>query len=167
MKNYIKIIVPIILLSTSIAFAQDIVETTNPEYTAIEIETTDRTVQSEATKVIYPVIFEKEDRKKLNQDRKIVKPTIEKIFKLTNNKDASYDREITIIYERPKAISYDFMLTEEGLKVWLVDTSMYIKKIHKVVENTEKEVDMLSTQGMYKIILDNDDMYEINVTNMK
>jgi len=167
MKNYIKIIVPIILLSTSIAFAQEIVEKNSAKYEVTDEEGMEANMQFEETRVIYPVIFEKEDKKKLNQDRKVVKPNVEKTFKLDNDSDVAYDREITIRYERPKAISYDFMLTNKGLKVWLVDTSMYIKKIHKVVGNTEKEVDMLSTQGMYKIILNNDDMYEINVTNMK
>lgn len=167
MKNYIKILVPTILLSTSIAFSQEVVKENIAKYSVVEVETTDNNIIYEETKAIYPVVFDEEDKNKLNQNRLLVAPNIVKTFKLDNDKDSAYDREITINYNRPNNINYDFMLTDEGLKVWLVDTNMYIEKIHKVVGNSEKKVPMLSREGMYKIILNTEEVYEINVTNMK
>lgn len=170
MKNYIKVLVPTILLSTSVAFAQN-ANDENPvlrkniaEYDVVEMELADNSKIIQETKATYEVVFDKDDRYKLNQERIVVPPKLETTFKLDSDRDSSYEREITIKYERPEDIRLDFMLTKSGLKVWSDD----MKEIHMIDENNnKKKVNMLSSEGMYHIISKDGKAYEIEVVDMK
>lgn len=172
MKNYIKLLVPTIVLSTTIAFAQndiqdEIVKENIAEYQIIESKIDDDSRILEDTKAIYPVVFDDDDAKKLNQDRIIIASRLETTFKLDTDKDFDYEREITINYIRPENFNYDFMLTEKGLKVWLDDNDMMVKEIHMIKTKKKKKVNMLTSKGMYNILLSNGEVYEIEVKNMK
>ena len=173
MKNYIKILVPTILLSTSIAFAQDSIDDSDivrenvAEYQIVEVELEDNMKMLQETKAMYPVVFDEDDKYKLNQDRIVVNPSLETTFKLDTDRDSNYEREITINYVRPENFSYEFMLTENGLKVWS-NKGMYVKEIHMIDDkNMKKKVNMLASEGMYNIIMKNGEVYEIEVTDMK
>ncbi|WP_430412195.1 hypothetical protein [Kordia sp.] len=174
MKNYIKLLVPVMLLSTPIAFAQsnniddEVVRENVAKYQIVELELEDDVRIMQETKAIYPVVFDESDENKVNQDRILVDPSLETTFKLDVDRDYDYEREITINYVRPENFNYDFMLTEEGLKVWLDDDGMMVKEIHMIDKNNKKKkVNMLTTKGMYNIILNNGETYEIEVKDMK
>ncbi|WP_046744979.1 hypothetical protein [Kordia zhangzhouensis] len=170
MKKYIKFLVPSILLSTSIAFAQDsvngdpVVRENSAAYEIVEMELENNSKIYQETKATYPVVFDESDRYKLNQDRIVVAPRLETTFKLDSDNDSTYEREITIKYVRPENFRYDFMLTENGLQVW----SNNMKEIHRIDSyNNKKKVNMLSSEGIYNIISTNGEVYEIEVVDMK
>lgn len=174
MKKYIKFLVPIIVFTSSFAISQEMIQDSpvvrenEAEYQIVEIELENDMKLLQETKAIYPVVFESEDEYKLNQDRIVVEPSLETTFKLDVDRDSNYEREITISYVRPKNFRYDFMLTEEGLKVWSHKKGMAVKEIHMIDgDNMKKKVNMLSNKGMYNIILANGDVHEIEVKDMK
>lgn len=174
MKNYIKFIVPTILLSTTFAFAQDtiddqeIVRENVAEYQMVDIETKDDIKIYRETKATFPVVFDADDKYKVNQDRILVAPSLETTFKLDVDRDSNYEREITINYVRPENFNYYFMLTEEGLKVWSDEVGISVKEIHMIDDNNKKKkVPMLTSKGMYNIVLANGETHEIEVKNMK
>ncbi len=174
MKNYIKILVPTILLSTSIAFAQDnvddseIVKENVAEYEIVEKAIASETRIYEETKATYPVAFDTDDEYNLNQERLIISPILETTFKLDINKDSNFEREITINYTKPDDFNYDFMLTRNGLNVWCTEKGMSVKNIYMIdAYNNKKKVNMLTKKGMYTIVMSNNDVYEIEVIDMK
>ncbi|AXG72341.1 hypothetical protein KORDIASMS9_04612 [Kordia sp. SMS9] len=174
MKNYIKILVPTIILSTSIAFAQDTVKASEivrenvTEYEIVEKAIASETRIYEETIATYPVAFDSEDKYDLNQERLIVSPILETTFKLDTNKDSNFEREITINYTKPDNFRYDFMLTRNGLNVWCTEKGMSVKEIHMIdAYNNKKKVNKLTKKGMYNIIMSNNDVYEIEVIDMK
>ncbi|WP_046758383.1 hypothetical protein [Kordia jejudonensis] len=174
MKNYVKLLVPALLLSTTVSFAQndtledEVVRENTAEYQVIEIETEDDMRILKETKATYPVIFDADDQYKLNQDRVLVDPILETTYKLDVDNDRDFEREITINYTRPRNFDYDFMLTENGLTVAYNRNGMMMKEIHMIDENnTKRKVNMLSTKGKYNIIMNNGEVYEIEVKDMK
>ncbi|WP_146169814.1 hypothetical protein [Kordia periserrulae] len=174
MKNYIKLLVPAIILSTSISFAQnnlkdsEIVRTNVTEYEIVEKAVNSEVRIYEDTKAVYPVAFENDDKYDLNQKRLIVAPALETTFKLDMDRDSNYEREITIKYVKPENFNYDFMLTRSGLNVWCTENGMKVKEIHRIEsDNKKKKVSMLTTKGMYNIIMSNNNVYEIEVIDMK
>ena len=93
---------------------------------------------------------------------------METTFRLDVDRDSNFEREITINYVRPENFMYEFMLTEQGLKVWSNDKMNSVKEIHMIDDmNKKKKVSMLTSESMYKIILTNGEMHEIEVTDMK
>lgn len=174
MKNYIKLLVPTLLLSTSVAFAQEeindneIVRQNEAEYSIVALETEDNMRVLQETKAVYPVVFDESDAYKVNQERILVDPKLETTFKLDTDRDSDFEREITISYTKPENVRYDFMLTNDGLQVWANKNGVYAKEIHMIDnKNMKKKVPMLSTKGMYNIIMSNGETYEIEVTDMK
>jgi len=174
MKTYIKLLVPTLLLSTTIAFAQsdvadsEIVRENSTEYQIVEKEIGSELRIYEETLATYPVAFESDDQYELNQERLMVSPSLETTFKLDIDRDANYEREITINYVNPEDFNYEFMLTNNGLNVWCTEKGMSVKAIHKMNANTtKKKVNMLTTEGTYKIHMSDDEVYEIEVIDMK
>lgn len=174
MKNYIKLLVPTILLSTTMSFAQNDISTSEIVRTNVtEYEIVEKAINSEVriyedTKAVYPVAFESDDKYDLNQERLIVAPALETTFKLDMDRDSNYEREITIKYIKPENFNYDFMLTKSGLNVWCTENGMKVKEIHKIESDyNKKKVNMLTKKGMYNIIMSNNDVYEIEVIDMK
>lgn len=174
MKNYIKLLVPTIILSTATAFAQtamndsDIIRENVAEYEIVEREINNDARIYEETTATFPVAFDDEDSYKLNQDRIVLPPSLETTFRLDIDNDRDYEREMTIRYTRPADFKFDFLLTTSGLKVDAIASNMNIKNIFMIDTPTMKRnVEMLSLVGKYHIEMSNGEKYEINVTYMK
>ena len=121
------------------------------------------TLAIEQTDVTYPLILEREDRYKVNQDRILAQPEITKVIMVDKDQDLLYDRMIKLNYEKPKHTSLEFVLTENGLTITSEDAEVKVKQIRKSTSNVP--VDIIQDEGSYIVSFTDGHNAEIQVEN--
>ncbi len=110
-----------------------------------------------------PILFKKEDRYKLNQDRRNIPQNITKIIMLDNDKDTDYEKKASLVYKRKGEELYNFNFTSKGLSVSSLHSQKTIMDIYKVVNNSFVETKLLDEAGLYKVIFTNGEKHLIDV----
>lgn len=177
MKN-LKLTVFALALSVTAAFAQETEKIGDPkmsdEWVVSDFERTELNdgkgdryyvKQWVITEVYTPVMLDPKDRYKLNQDIIYMPARVNKKVRLDYDSDDSYDKYVEFDYVRPKNSDVNFVVTNEGIWVSNKDSNVRATKITDVTVAMHKDVDKITTQGNYRIVLDNGETVDVKVSN--
>lgn len=117
------------------------------------------------TEVYTPVMLDPADRYKLNQDIIYMPARINKKIKLDYDTDEAYDKYVEFDYIRPRNSDVNFVVTNEGIWVSDKDSNVRAERITDVTAVMHKDVDKITTQGNYKVMLSNGETVDVKVSN--